>query len=335
MRAVYQHKVWRILQIAVLVTCSVLVTVWGCLMLTEQYFFDTLYYEKSVEFGYTPYEQNPLAASELHPVVEKRLTDLRTVFSNSTDDRVLGQQTDQEKYQVLVIGDSYVYGNGVRNGQRFTDYLEERLNQVRPTEVVVLAQPGDSLMDNYYKYLRALPTFDPDVIIFGMVENDLLLGNERKYPGEETLFSDLHRLCQQPVYQDRPRSTPYETYQQILDVMFVPTFDPQTANYCYLRQIASWLAKDDRVFFYSFQPLTAEYEPAHGTAEHTAWEIMHTYANEVEAQGIPVLSSGNLADFTFRVVSSREVHPSAETHQLYAASIEKELTTNPQWNFVQ
>lgn len=323
------------LQIAGLVTCSVLATVWGCLILTEQYFFDTLYYEKSVEFGYTPYEQNPLAASEVHPVVEKRLSDLRTVFSNSTDARVLGQQTDQEKYQVLVIGDSYVYGNGVRNGQRLTDVLTERLNLLRPTEVVVLAQPGDSLMDNYYKYLRALQTFDPDVIIFGMVENDLLLGDDGKYHGEEQLFAELRSVCPQAEYRDLPRTTPYENYQQILDVMFVPTFHPQTANYCYLRQIASWLAKDDRVFFYSFQPLTAEYEPAPGSAEHTAWEIMHTYANEVEAQGIPVLSSGNLADFTFRVVSGREVHPDAKTHQQYAASIEKELTTNPRWNFVQ
>src|SRR5689334_22353595 len=112
-----------------LITLSIgvtLTTVVGCLKVSELYFFDRFYYDKVPELGYVKPISNPLVNAHNPPTIEHRIRDLRLVFSRPTspvNQKVLGtvdDRTQNQPYKILLIGDSVVYGNGVRESQRMS-----------------------------------------------------------------------------------------------------------------------------------------------------------------------------------------------------------------------
>lgn len=311
-----------------LVSWSLTVTalvLFGCWWVSERYFFDRLYYAKDPRFGYVKPLPNPLANPANPPSIERRLTDLRLVFGPTTPTPTV----DAGDFRVLVIGDSVVYGNGVKVGERLSARLERGLNQQRPTRVYTLAQSGDSIVDNYYKYQQAVRIFQPHLTIFGMVNNDLILDESAKYPGQQAFYDQLRQLCPQPERQVQWTS-PQMTAEEGMALNLYPSFDPQYANLCYYRQIAQWLAGQP-VLFYSFTPLYPEPPAFESDYLRQGWQVMRWYADVATASGLVVASPLNLENFTFTPVSAQESHPSAATHQQYARSLQQVITAHPAW----
>jgi hypothetical protein len=78
--------------------------------------------------------------------------------------------TPTQKPTILFVGDSFVYGLGVKDGERFTDRLRERLPDFRIANAGVAAYGTDQA----YLLLRRLwPTLKPRVVMLIVcVEND-------------------------------------------------------------------------------------------------------------------------------------------------------------------
>lgn len=339
----------KVLSVAVVSISLTFVSVWACLKISETYFFDKFYYTKSPTFGYVKPVPNPLGNSNNPAAIEERIKDLRLVFSDkkqkvvaaekpSLMGRVLGVFDDQtteapRPYVVFLIGDSYVYGNGVRVSERMSAFLEKKLNAIRPTKVYTLAQSGDSIVDNYYKFQAAERVVQPDVVIMGMVVNDFILDQTDKYPDEQLFYLQLRGECPQEerkVQWTGPQMTPEDG----MTLNLYPSISEEYANICYYEKILDRL-EGKPILFYSFDPLSADPPPESEKYHWEGWQVMHAYVSRAQQHGLAVASPNNIENFVFKPRATIEGHPSVETHELFAESMFREITTNPRWGFVQ
>ena len=164
------------------VVISLLLSYW----IAERYFFDKLFYQKSIQHGYwIPIEG-----------YKERVADLLELESRLKDDRGLQLHDKQpsNKFTIAVIGDSYVWGQGVRFSQTATQGLEKKLNKYRNTEVLSFAYSGDNILDYAHRYHQIMQSFDVDLYIFALVINDILLatGGERFRDGD---FGNIVKIC--------------------------------------------------------------------------------------------------------------------------------------------
>ena len=74
-------------------------------------------------------------------------------------------------YRIAVVGDSFTYGNGVAQQDRYTDLLQARL----PTNIEVLnfGTPGDNTPEHEKKVAELLGTIHPDFLLLQWYVNDM------------------------------------------------------------------------------------------------------------------------------------------------------------------
>lgn len=80
--------------------------------------------------------------------------------------------------RILGIGDSTMFGWGVREEQRYMDRLEQRLNQAQASrrwQAIVTAVPGYNLMMEVESLARYGAALEPDLIVYGWEPNDQCL----------------------------------------------------------------------------------------------------------------------------------------------------------------
>lgn len=182
----------------------ILSLVLSCLLLVvldalgQRFFLDKLYYRKSVRHGYVSELRALTQSSPL--LMGNRVRDVQDLIQGKS-------VSSQELFTIALIGDSMIYGEGVLEKQRFASLLEKKLNTIRPTNVVVLALPGDHLVDNYMKFLLAQQSLHPDVYVFGLMNNDLMFDTLEKYPRESEIFQQLRDACPLPLYATFPDSS--------------------------------------------------------------------------------------------------------------------------------
>ncbi len=82
--------------------------------------------------------------------------------------------------RIVGIGDSVMFGWGVKEHQRYMDVLESMLNGKYPQknwETYIFAVPGYSLFIDVEIIKKYAINYDPDLIIYGFVGNDMCLPN--------------------------------------------------------------------------------------------------------------------------------------------------------------
>lgn len=89
----------------------------------------------------------------------------------------ISQPSDPGAFRVLVLGDSWVWGQGVEDADmRWWRVLEQRLNKSgngRHYEVTALARLGASFMEETdWLTKQRIESLNPDVIVFGFINND-------------------------------------------------------------------------------------------------------------------------------------------------------------------
>lgn len=91
----------------------------------------------------------------------------------------------QDTYRIVVLGDSLTYGTCLEYGERYTDILEDILNDKSKKNVEVLnfGVPGYSTQQEIETYRTKAAKFDPDLVIVGYCLND-----EFESSGEINLF---------------------------------------------------------------------------------------------------------------------------------------------------
>jgi lysophospholipase L1-like esterase len=297
-------------------------------LIAEKYFFDKIFYQKSIAYGYWVEDK------DLRPeAFGKRAQDIeelqqRAHLTPENSPQILGT-CDDHKYVVTVIGDSYVWGQGIKNEERFVEILEKELNKIRPTRVVSLGNSGDNIFDNYIKYLWAKKQYRSDLFVFGMVTNDLLFNLSDRY--DEKMYNDLISGCSgEPIYDKYPDSNKLNTledqrkeYGDLMD----RSYEKQTKNYCALQKVASLLPKEG-ILFFDFDK-----------QKYIGWESLQAYESVIAQHNLPILSLDNLSHplpehySPVWNVSPLDGHPSAYSNQLFAESLFKEITENPRWHF--
>lgn len=253
----------KLFKIFTLVNFSLLISLPILLFLIETTFFDLFYYQKSITHGYW-IKDMPAEAFGERVTEQLRLSAFIENYKINNELSTLYFETKEfegisdEIFTIVVVGDSYVWGQGVRNKQIFTHILEKKLNKIKPTRVISLGNSGDNVFDYYIKYFYAQKLYpEADLFIFGLVNNDLLLNENERY--DATFMQMLANKCDTglSVYDKNVLAT------QLVDTGITKKFpesinsvslnhaeivtmslDKKTKNWCQFEKIVPFFPKD-------------------------------------------------------------------------------------------
>ena len=299
-------------------------------LIGENFFFDKLFYNKSTLHGYWRKGIDDLDNFPL------RGQDIREIY-NYLDAQKNGldnyqRLVDQDTFLINVLGDSYVWGAGVRPEQRFVTLLEKKLNKIRPTRVLSLAMAGDNVFEHLAKYQISKKVFgEADIYMFGMVSNDLLLNNPHRYQSKfaDKSFAD----CSSEIIYDYKNGKNSEYVEHLLYADKINlSVDYASQNWCVYQELASQLPSEKTIYLdldgFRFD-----------------WESNSKIMNQLKTNNLQVFSfqeyqqkkyskplSGLFKKQPFSV-TELEAHPSSLAHRIYAEALFEEITTNPEWGF--
>ena len=102
------------------------------------------------------------------------------------DEREYDLAKGSNTFRILVLGDSVTFGHGSVGEHTYPYLLEQRLKAWRPQvdwQVWNAAVPGYNTAQELAHLLEVGPTFQPDLVIVGFFENDLIGNYEVSSPG--------------------------------------------------------------------------------------------------------------------------------------------------------
>jgi len=304
---------------------SICVTLVSCYWIAERYYFDKFFYQKSELHGYWVGEDS---SYKQLAVYGKRAQDmlalLQYIHEQKDPTKVLGATASNE-FTIALFGDSYVWGVGVLEQQRFASLIEKELNAYRPTKVLVFAIEGDNLVDHWRKYNAFLRSGNTaDLFMFGIVDNDAFLKSSSWYgmEGQEKLDQCEGEVILD-VSEDWTEIDVFAEYPRRVE----QSLQPHTKNRCVVQQLLSDFPKKSGLYIGLDSLLTSNPNTLR-------------MANVYEELGFPVLTfdmpSVDLSpDQEKMFVSKKERHPSVLAHQLYAEEIVKTLLRDPRFGFVE
>jgi hypothetical protein len=340
-KPVYYRLMWsvqRIIRQSILKFFLVCFSLFASVMLMRYiavtFFFDRFYFQKSVEYGYWPAVQQ-LSANDFGQR-GKDIADLEKFLREQSFCKIPTENDDV--FTIVIFGDSYVWGQGVKNSQRFPLLLEKKLNTILPTKVISFGKSGDNFVDNYLKYRYAQEMYaDVDLFLFGMVSNDLLLSNDDKYH-----LVDAQQILNQcdgkAIYDWVPkldelndpdiRSNPSNVFR--ID----STFKSNTKNFCLFLHVLQLVPKE-RALYLNFDGFRFR------------WHVIEEFRQGLEMNGLTVFSFENFYQKKYTKypidpktsgkdqysVSAADNHPSALANKMYAEALFEEITQNPRWRF--
>lgn len=281
----------------VAIILSVRVGMWA----SETYFFDNFYYFKSVKHGYWVPNRN-LKLKDFG----QRGKDIAQLFENIHNSQrgVLGTQTDNNIFTIAIFGDSYVWGQGIREEDRFVRLLEKQLNRLRPTHIISLGNSGDGFLDNYIKYLFITKSHRIDLAIFGVLDNDLLIREQNLY--DESVQQKFLTACAKPIVIDGQEPRSLSTYKSEVKQSYDRI---NFGNWCIFEKSLENLPKTHTLFF--------NYGEDFGYPD-----LINEFTGHLIKNGYSVLSVNmNIADKNRLRVSNRDGHPSAYTNRVFADSL--------------
>jgi hypothetical protein len=301
--------------------------------ISEKYFFDKLFYKKSTQHGYSEYGPWGIIHDyqKLEKPIRSRIADLYQLMYDHESDKLSRKYED--KYVVAVIGDSMIYGFGVKQNETLTAILEKKLNTLRPTKILNYSLPGDSIVDNLAKYQQAETHLKPDLYIMGIVNNDLIIGPEGAYPQSKKTYQEILDQChKEPILFKYKENQGYE--DQLLN-LYWPSFLEENSNICFLKKIVPLFDKKSTLFFsFGYIPTLKQVVSSTSEIERKGHEILYKFNNIITD------NSGYIVDpyITYPEyirVSSKEGHPAKIMHQQYAQILFDEIATNKKWGFTK
>ncbi len=287
---------------------SVLFSVGICYLIAAMFFFDTFFYEKSITYGYWP-----IGKQTEMTFFKRRSADILSLERGD-----LGRDLSSDIFTVAIIGDSYTWGQGVKNSDLFGVVLEKKLNTVKKSKVIILGNPGNSLLDylTTYENLKKLD-IHIDAYVFALVTNDILpfyKGNyvdsaQQVFKRCEFLYGSLIRdidWSDSTISMEEKLEQSNSLWNRIW---------ASYANRCLL-DIFALLPTHN-----SYYLLTDNY-----TGSNIAWDVMR---KKLIQHGKRVVSSSEMSDQApystyimnpskYLEVSVRDNHPSKRAHALYA-----------------
>lgn len=321
----------KTLVLILVVFLSFSISVKTSLWIAERFFFDRLIYYKSIKHGYLipgkylPYQAYGKRGSDLANLETQSLA----LKNGQSMDQVLGI-TDDGIYTVAVIGDSLVWGQGLREKDRFANILERQLSRIYPTKVLSLGYAGDSMADNYIKY-RLINTLYPniDLYIVGVVDNDLFINQPDRY--DSSLFHEITQGCRdKTIFYDPPFDPSMDIEEQTRQYAqnIRQSFSEEYANICIFHRATKLLPKSNAMYI-TFRPRDVKYD------EHLRRMIEIMQENSLfiltVSQYFENMSDEEMSKKYY--ISEREGHPSAFANHIFAEALFQEITQDQRWGF--
>lgn len=299
----------KILALVGMMLTAITLSLWVVTWASETFFFDKFYYQKSVGHGYLVPGKNILKDFGKRGQDMANLSD----FISNPQHNTLGAQTEKNVFTIAVFGDSFVWGQGIKEQDRFVNILEQRLNKIRPTKVLSFARSGDGIIETYIKYDYVRKSVSVNFFLFTIVNNDLLI--HEKSPYDEAAQQRLIAVCGSPVVFDPPTSgatavNSNEYYQTI-----IKSYNDQIGNHCIFRFVLDRLPKQRAKYFYYSRRFWGELDFKGALAEY-------------KQRGLDVFSSDNKLKnerIERLFVSPKEEHPSAFANKTFADTIYSEI----------
>lgn len=299
----------------------------------ETYFFDKIFYKKSVQHGYFE-PQSQLNQLTLKKPLRQRLADLNQLIYKQK--QVLGITANNEKFTIAIVGDSMTYGLGVKKNETLVAVLEKKLNRIRPTKIYNYSQPGDDVINNYLKYKIAKENQNIDLFIISLVDNDLIFNNIDRYPQNENIYLEILSECGK-----KPKFFQYsnlDSGDEWIEKLYHPSFSEEHSNICFLKRIISRFDMSD-TFFFSFSHIPTQIEIDQKPINNISLKIFEIFSkyNSIivgDNHGYILDPYGDKGVEYIRI-SNSEGHPSNETHMGYAQVLFDEINTNQRWGFVE
>lgn len=295
--------------------------------IAENLFFDRVFYQKSAAHGYAP--SNDFSFENLNKKSEtrNRVSDLYQIFSQDNE-KILGSQSASDLFTVAVIGDSMVYGQGVKNNQIFTKVLEEKMNHDRKTKVYGLGVPGDDFVDNFIKYKKIKETVNPDLVIFILVDNDLTFNETKKYPNREFYKQELSRGCEKPEMEYEWKNM--SGIEQIGQYYF-PSVSAEYSNGCIFVNGIKQIDKTNTIFasFDNIDPIYSSPDTNANWKDKLSY-VLNFFKSQIVNQGGYFVDNRKY-NFSAETISTIEGHPSKESHAKFADLIFSEIKQHENW----
>lgn len=316
---------------------AVLVAIEFAWQVTERYFFDRVFYQKSPLYGYISDETKTydlIATPKHHWAIEQRLSDLRELWRHEAENTDYPEKFDKSVFKVAVIGDSYIYGTGVLEPERITSVLEKKLNTIRPTKVYAFAEMADDVLDYYANFLAAERRLKPDLYIVSMVWNDFEVWGG-KHLMQRSLRQKLQKVCTRPEFKEG-FSPEGDTWLEIIRNHSIHAVSPAYNNSCYMNEFIKDIQTERKVLFFNFNHFEGPKwcEPDENIEHIYHSFIMDEYENMVY-QNDGVVFGIDVEDWSkWQSASSAETHPGKTMHLLGAQVIMNELVRDPVWGFV-
>lgn len=222
--------------------------------------------------------------------------------------------------RILVLGDSYTEGAGVRRHERFADRLQALLSEKQPgVEVFAGGRCGFDTQDEADLLERTGDAVQPDVVVVCYVLNDAERGSSAQFepPGGVLRFAAKH-LRSYAIYrcQSMARCASYEQWPRIIQAQHHPSAPGWQSAVHSLERIARWC--DDRGVRKMLIVLPVFCE---GTED--CRDVMDHVARAARERGFE--AHNLLDDFAARcrelALSRFDAHPGAEAHAITARKL--------------
>lgn len=291
--------------------------------ISEKYFFDKFFYQKSVKFGYLPSSGEKIDWTKYGD----RDSTISSLFIDPETPKVLGSTSNE--YVIALIGDSHVWGMGIEENKTLSKILEKRLNIIRKTKVLQLGFPGDSLIDNYVKYVRLDEQQKVDLYVFVVVENDLIFNSWATYDSD--LTDNIYHMCDdisgEFTYNVEHKRLNDLEYAELRDQSYI---NPK--NICLLNKLVPLYPKNNAIYFET--ALSFKKKPVFDVFSKTIRENnMTVISSDLGKNYIEYKKYFDENDFDIFRVSKKDGHPSSFANQMYSDILFDEITQNPQWSF--
>lgn len=307
----------------------------------EKYYFDKLFYRKSQKHGYLKSNSEDLTQIQ-NREIRKRIEDvISLVEAHNNSAQVLGVQSNQE-YKIAIIGDSFVYGGGIKRDERFSEILESKLDNFQPTTVYNLSLNGDNIIEHLAKYKLAESHLNPDLYIIGIVNNDFMVDRIDRYPDQEKWFNEMKSRCPKEVFIYNWEGYEEMTWEEVFLKGYYPSGLDSYSNTCLLIEALSEMDKS-KIIFFPITPMLEEssillpdtYQNINQEVRLKDQWLMLKYINAITMQDGYFLyyDYSNVPEDMMRV-SEKEGHYSKYVNKQIAEKLYEEITSNQKWNFI-
>lgn len=113
-------------------------------------------------WGYEPNTKDRVITSDFDVVY--------SINSNRMRDREVPLQKREKGFRIVALGESTVFGEGVNYGERFTEIIEQALNNI---EVLNMGRQGFGMDQSFLQLQRGGFKFRPDLVVLFVIEDYL------------------------------------------------------------------------------------------------------------------------------------------------------------------